>query len=63
MIFTKTELRDLGFIPQTKYELGKKFPDGFELPQSVKNEDFKNLPLYIQVRYEYSSNGQVHLRK
>ncbi len=63
-MFNTKQLRELGFIPGSNYKLGQAFPKNFELPLSVTPSDWKKLPLYIQVRYEYSNPfGEDHIRK
>ncbi len=59
-MFTRNELTKLGFIPKTKYKMGQAFPVGFNLPKQVTDVEFKKIPLYIQVRYAYTSENGIH---
>jgi len=53
------ELSRLGYCPKQKYGFGKPFPPGFRLPQSVEHSIWKQMPLQIQVMYEYGLDGTV----
>lgn len=59
-MFNKNELAELGFIPKSKYKLGKAFPSDFKLPQSVPHEQWRKLPLYIKVRYSLYEVEGIH---
>lgn len=59
-MFTVNELKELGFFPKTKYKWGQALPKNFSLPKEITNEQFKKIPLYIQVRYEYSPQNGMH---
>ncbi len=53
MLYNKQELQQKGFFPKGKYNFGGIFPEGFKLPEVIANEDFKKIPLYVKVHYEY----------
>lgn len=59
-MFTRNELAKRGFIPKQKYKMGQVFPEGFTLPKQVTDKEFKNIPLYIQIRYAYVSANGIH---
>lgn len=59
-MFTRNELENRGFFPKSKYKWGAAFPKDFQLPKVITNEEFKKIPLYVQVRYEYAPKDGVH---
>ena len=59
-MFTRNDLAASGFIPKSHYKLGHPFPEGFNLPKEVTDDEFKKIPLYIQVRYSYESTNGSH---
>lgn len=59
-MFTTLELRAKGFIPAKNYKMGRAFPQGFKLPKTCTHEEFLNIPLYIQVRYNHASVNNIH---
>jgi hypothetical protein len=59
-MLTIKQLVQYGLIPKTGYKMGKSFPEGFELPKEVSNNLWKKLPLFIQVRYEYTPVNGSH---
>lgn len=60
MLYTKEELKAKGFFPKTKYNWGAAFPKGFNLPKQITHDDFKKIPLYVKVRYEYYATEGIH---
>lgn len=59
-MFTRHELENLGFFPKSKYKWGAVFPKEFKLPEEITNDQFKKIPLYVQVRYEYTPKNGIH---
>lgn len=59
-MFTVNELKEKGFFPKTHYSWGSVFPQGFKLPEEITNDEFKRIPLYVKVRYEYYATNGVH---
>jgi hypothetical protein len=62
-MITIPQLVSLNLIPKTGYKMGRAFPSGFKPVSSVSNEIWKKLPLYIQVRYEYTPVNGNHTFK
>ncbi len=60
MLYNKQELQQKGFFPKGKYNFGGIFPEGFKLPEIISNEDFKKIPLYVKIHYEYYPTNGVH---
>jgi hypothetical protein len=63
MLLSIQQLASLNLIPKTGYKMGKAFPVGFKPAASVSNDVWKKLPLFIQVRYEYTPVNDNHTFK
>lgn len=59
----RNELIELGFIPKTNYTMGRAFPPGWKLPETIPTNVWKKLPLYINIRYNSIPVDNMHKLK
>ena len=63
MLIPIQQLVKFQVIPAKGYKMGQAFPEDFKPVTYVSNELWKKLPLYIQVRYEYTPVDGNHKLK